>query len=158
MKWAIFLLLYFLFMIYTSIQYFSQRYLTTFGGNNFVVGLTPLASRKARSDLSQRRKVSGLTPAARESSDLVQERISFAFYLILHCFLSHPSEGTPKELRRNSAATPLEETRNWLVYTIHSTPYTLHSVAVLPRPLNSRRNAPSTKHYTSWYITFQTYP
>ena len=108
-------------MIYTSIQYFSQRYLTTFGGNNFVVGLTPLASRKARSDLSQRRKVSGLTPAARESSDLVQERISFAFYLILHCFLSHPSEGTPKELRSNSAGRGKE------LIGIHHTLYTIHS-------------------------------
>lgn len=56
---------------YMSMQYFSHRYLTTFGGKSLVVGLIPLASRKARSLRSQRRKVSGLTPAARESSDLV---------------------------------------------------------------------------------------
>ena len=58
-----------------SIQYFSQRYLTTLGGKSFVVGRMPFASKKARSVFSQRRKVSGLTPAARESSIFVRDFI-----------------------------------------------------------------------------------
>lgn len=51
--------------------YLSQRYLTTLGGKSLVVGRMWLASRKARSVFSQRRKVSGLTPAARDNSILV---------------------------------------------------------------------------------------
>ena len=58
-----------------SIQYFSQRYLTTLGGKSLVVGRMPFASKKARSVFSQRRKVSGLTPAARESSIFVRDFI-----------------------------------------------------------------------------------
>ena len=53
--------------------YLSHKYLTTLGGKSLVVGLMPLASKKARSDFSQRRKVSGLTPAARESSIFVRD-------------------------------------------------------------------------------------
>ena len=57
--------------------YFSHKYLTTLGGKSLVVGVMPLASRKARSVLSQRRKVSGQTPAARASSIFVCD---FIFY------------------------------------------------------------------------------
>jgi len=53
--------------------YLSQRYLTTLGGKSLVVGRMPFASKKARSVFSQRRKVSGLTPAARESSIFVRD-------------------------------------------------------------------------------------
>ena len=56
-------------------QYFSHKYLTTFGGKSLVVGRMLLASKKARSVFSQRRKVSGLTPAARESSIFVRDFI-----------------------------------------------------------------------------------
>ena len=60
-----------------SMQYFSQRYLTTTGGRYFVLGCTLLARRNARSVFSQRRKLSPLTPAARASSDLVYDFIVF---------------------------------------------------------------------------------
>ena len=55
--------------------YLSQRYLTTLGGRSLVVGRILLASRKARSVFNQRRKVSGLTPAARASSIFVRDFI-----------------------------------------------------------------------------------
>ena len=64
--------------------YFSHRYLTTLGGKSLVVGRMPLASKKARSVFSQRRKVSGLTPAARASSIFVRDFISIShFYQLL---------------------------------------------------------------------------
>lgn len=55
--------------------YLSHKYLTTLGGKSLVVGRMPFASRKARSVFSQQRKVSGLTPAARESSIFVRDFI-----------------------------------------------------------------------------------
>ena len=55
----------------TSMQYFSQRYLTTTGGRYLVFGKTLCALRNASSVFSHRRKVSPLTPAARASSVLV---------------------------------------------------------------------------------------
>ena len=76
-----------------------------------VVGRIPLASRKARSDCSQRRKVSALTPAARESSDLVYDFMLKRKMLLgtnkvhINYFL------LPKELRRNSAGNLQEIVR-----------------------------------------------
>ena len=66
--------------VYISISYFSHKYFTTLGGKSLVVGWMPLASKKARSVFSQRRKVSGLTPAARASSIFVRDFISISHY------------------------------------------------------------------------------
>ena len=55
------------------------------GGKSLVVGRMPLASKKARSVFSQRRKVSGLTPAARASSIFVRDFINIThFYQLLY--------------------------------------------------------------------------
>ena len=55
----------------TSMQYFSHRYFTTFGGSILAEGLMLWASKYALSVLNQRLNVSLLTPAASASSNLL---------------------------------------------------------------------------------------
>ena len=81
--------MHFLDLVYISISYFSHRYFTTLGGKSLVVGRMPLASKKARSVFSQRRNVSGLTPAARASSIFVRDFINITHFYQFHKYSTH---------------------------------------------------------------------